>query len=89
MYVTVVTPTGKTDPEIWFAVRVAAPQLSVAIGVFQMATAPLIMVLVGTNIFDGQFDITGAILSVAHKSTEVTVTIKLQVPTLLFTSFAE
>jgi hypothetical protein len=71
VYVTVVVPRVKTDPEFLFVVRVAPPQLSETVGAFQLTRASQFAFALAV-IFVGHPDIVGAMLS-------TTVTLKEQV----------
>lgn len=59
VYVTLVTPIGKTSPLICETVRNSLPQLSVTLGEVQLTFA-LQLLLTFTVISTGQFEIIGA-----------------------------
>jgi hypothetical protein len=75
-------------PGTWEAVKVVTPQLSPAPGAFQMATAPLMTVLVGNKRLLGQPLKVGFCVSFVQGSVAVTVTVKVQVLLLLLPSLA-
>ena len=65
---TVVFPMGKIVPETLLPTKVAAPQLSLALGVCHIATAPLIAGFVTPKKFTGQLLIVGGVTSVKQGS---------------------
>ena len=81
MYVTVVVPTGKSDPEACEEVNDATPTLSLAVGAVHVAVAVDEFCGVDTVIFSGIPLITGLV-------TSFTVTVKLAVPVFPAASFA-
>jgi hypothetical protein len=70
VYVTTVTPRGKLAPLAWLDERLAAPQLSVAVGAVQVEAAVQLVPVVETVRFAGIPAITGS-------SSSVTVKLKL------------
>ena len=77
-------PTAKAAPELRVDVNVVTAQLSVAVGAVQVATCVQVAGLAPFDVntmFEGQPAITGLLLS-------VTVTVNVQVVTLLCTSVA-
>ena len=84
-----VVPAGNVAPELKLAIKLTKPQLSVAEGARQIATAPLIVALVVAKTFVGQPLITGLIASVKQGSTAPeTVIVNAQVDELPFESLA-
>ena len=92
VYLTVVVPIGNAPPFVKPTVGLVAKvmegvvQLSVAVGAVQdaIAVVPVVVKL----IFEGQAVKTGGIISVAHGSINVTVTVKLHVAVLFLASVA-
>ena len=84
-----VVPTGNVEPDVAVPVKVTKPQLSVAVGVFQTATAPPIVAFVVPKKLAGQFIIVGLRASAVQGSdAPLTVMEKEQVDTFFLASAA-